>query len=174
MLDIRKLTRVVPDFPKPGIGFFDITTVLKNGAAFRQVIDGFYHRFQHIACDRIAGIESRGFVFAAALAYKMDKGLILIRKPGKLPSETYSAEYQLEYGTDAVEMHADAVEEGMKVLVVDDLLATGGTAAAACSLIEKAGGTVAGAAFMIELDFLRGRDKLRQYDVYSMIHIEEE
>lgn len=174
MLDIRKLTRVVQDFPKPGIGFFDITTVLKDGPAFHQVIDELYNRFKDADFERIAGTESRGFIYAAAMAYKMSKGLILIRKPGKLPADTIKEEYALEYGTDAVEMHTDAVDKGMRILVLDDLLATGGTAKATCALIEKAGGVVAGVGFMIELDFLKGRDKLKKYDIYSLMHVEDE
>lgn len=174
MEDLLKLIRVVPDFPKPGIGFFDITTLLKDAEGFRQVIDEFYQHYKDVKIDRIAGIESRGFVFASALAYKMGKGLILLRKPGKLPAEKYRAEYSLEYGTDAVEMHTDAVEKGMSILVIDDLLATGGTAGAACVLVEKAGGTVAGVGFVIELAFLKGRDKLEGYEVFVIIKVESE
>ncbi|MFC1561383.1 adenine phosphoribosyltransferase [candidate division KSB1 bacterium] len=174
MLNIREKIRVVQDFPKQGIGFFDITTLLKDGPAFRQVIDEFHREYRDTEFDRIAGTESRGFVFAAALAYKMNKGMIPVRKPGKLPAETYREEYALEYGTDAVEMHRDAVELGMNVLVIDDLLATGGTALATCRLIEKAGGSVAGVGFMIELGFLNGRQQLENYDLYSMLRIEEE
>ena len=173
MIDLRKMTRIVPDFPKPGIGFFDVTTVLKDGPAFQQVVDTLYDRFKNLQIDKITGIEARGFVYAAALAYKMEKGLILVRKPGKLPAETFRQEYALEYGTDAVEMHKDAVGQGEKILVIDDLLATGGTVTATCKLIEEAGGTVAGIGFMIELDFLHGRDKLKKYDIFSIINIEE-
>ena len=174
MIDIRKKTRVVQDFPKPGIGFFDITTVLKDGPAFHQVINDIHSHFSTTVIDKIAGIEARGFVFAAALGYKMNKGVILIRKPGKLPAGVYSEEYSLEYGTDAVEMHKDAIENGEHVLVVDDLLATGGTLSASCTLIQKAGGVVAGIGCMIELDFLRGRKKLPDVDIYSIVHIEGE
>lgn len=174
MIDIQKLTRIVPDFPKPGIGFFDITTVLKDGPAFGQVIDSFYEVYREWDIDKIAGIEARGFVYASALAYKMKKGLILVRKPGKLPSEVLHHEYELEYGTDSVEMHKDAVEHDEKVLVIDDLLATGGTAEATCKLVEQAGGIVAGVGFMIELCFLNGRNKLKNHDIYSMLLIEEE
>ena len=174
MIDIRKIIRVVPDFPKQGINFFDITTVLQEAAAFQQVIDTMCSRFTHISIDNIAGVEARGFVYAAALAYKMNKGVILIRKQGKLPAETIRQEYELEYATDAVEMHRDAVKPGEKILVVDDLLATGGTVGASCRLIEQAEGEVAGIAFMVELDFLNGRDKLRKYDVFSIVHIKEE
>ncbi len=174
MLDIEKQIRAVKDFPKPGIIFFDITTVLTNGPAFRQVIDTFCEQYKDVDFDSIAGIESRGFIFASPMAYKMNKELILIRKPGKLPYDTISEEYELEYGTDSVEMHTDSVENGKKVLVIDDLLATGGTALAACNLIEKAGGTVAGVGFMIELAFLNGIKKLVEYDTYSMIRFDEE
>lgn len=174
MIDIQKLTRIVPDFPKPGIGFFDITTVLKDGPAFGQVIDSFYEVYRKRDIDKIVGIEARGFVYASALAYKMKKGLILVRKPGKLPSEVLHHEYELEYGTDSVEMHKDAVEHDEKVLVIDDLLATGGTAEATCKLVEQAGGIVAGVGFMIELCFLNGRNKLKNHDIYSMLLIEEE
>jgi adenine phosphoribosyltransferase len=172
--DIREKIRIVQDFPKPGIGFFDITTMLKDGTAFRQAINNLYERYRDTGIDKIGGIEARGFVFAAVLAYKMRKGLVLIRKPGKLPAETLRKEYALEYGSDAVEMHTDAVEKGEKILMIDDLLATGGTVGAACSLIEQAGGTIAGVGFLIELDFLKGREKLKKYGVYSMIHIEKE
>jgi len=174
MSDLRSKLRTIPDFPKPGILFFDITTLLTDAVAFRETIDRFYERYKDTEFDRIAGTESRGFIYASALAYKMNKGVILIRKPGKLPAETYQEEYALEYGTDAIEMHRDAVGENMKVLVIDDLLATGGTALATCKLVEKAGGKVAGIGFVIELDFLKGADKLQDYDVFSMIHIENE
>jgi len=172
MENIRDMLRIVPDFPKPGIGFVDITTVLKNGNAFRNVIDEFYNHYKNINVDRIIGIESRGFIFASVLAYVWNKGVIPVRKPGKLPADTYKAEYSLEYGTDAVEIHKDAVEKGMNILIIDDLLATGGTAQATCKLVEQAGGIVAGTGFMIELAFLNGREKLTDYDIYSMIIIE--
>ncbi|MFC1513654.1 adenine phosphoribosyltransferase [candidate division KSB1 bacterium] len=173
-MDIKKMTRVVQDFPKPGIGFFDITTVLKDKDAFKQVIDTMSDYFKDHKFTKIAGTEARGFVYASALAYKMNKGLILIRKPGKLPADTYKYEYSLEYGSDAVEMHKDAVENGENILVIDDLLATGGTIDATCKLIEKAGGIVAGVGFMIELDFLKGRDKIDKYDVFSILNISDE
>ena len=171
MIDIQKLTRIVPDFPKPGIGFFDITTVLKDGPAFGQVIDSFYEVYKDRDIDKIAGIEARGFVYASALAYKLKKGLILVRKPGKLPSEVLHHEYELEYGTDSVEMHKDAVEHDENILVIDDLMATGGTAEATCKLVEQAGAIVAGVGFMIELCFLNGRNKLKNHDIYSMLKI---
>ena len=174
MIDIRKLIRIVPDFPKPGIGFFDITTLLKNKQGFQEVIDTFSDHFKDLDFDKIAGVEARGFVFASALAYKMNKGLILIRKPGKLPAETFSQEYELEYGADAVEMHKDAVEPSEKIVVIDDLIATGGTVKAACKLIENAGGEVAGIGFMIELCLLKGIDKLKKYNIYSMLKIEDD
>lgn len=174
MIDIRKLIRIVPDFPKPGIGFFDITTLLKDKQGFQEVIDTFANHFKDFDFDKISGVEARGFVFASALAYKMNKGLILIRKPGKLPAETFSQEYELEYGADAVEMHKDAVEPSEKIVVIDDLIATGGTVKAACKLIENAGGEVAGIGFMIELCFLKGIDKLKKYNIYSMLKIEDD
>ena len=174
MIDIRKLIRIVPDFPKPGIGFFDITTLLKDKQGFQEVIDAFSDHFKDFDFDKIAGVEARGFVFASALAYKMNKGLILIRKPGKLPAETFSQKYELEYGADALEMHKDAVEPGEKIVVIDDLIATGGTVKAACRLIENAGGEVAGIGFMIELCFLKGIDKLKKYNIYSMLKIEDD
>ncbi len=172
--ELKDKLRVVQDFPKPGIGFFDITTLLKDGPAFVEAVDMFSNHFNNYSFTKIAGIEARGFVFASALAYKMGKGVILIRKPGKLPAGTVREEYELEYGTDAVEMHTDAVGNGENILVIDDLLATGGTVSATCRLIEHAGGIVSGVGFLIELDFLKGRDKLQKYYIYSMIHISDE
>jgi len=173
MTDIRKLTRIVPDFPKKGVGFFDITTVLKDEKGFQDVIDTMSDRFKFFDIDKIAGIEARGFVFASALAYAMEKGLILIRKPGKLPAEKFRQRYKLEYGADAVEMHKDAVEPGENILVIDDLLATGGTVEATCKLIKKAGGEIAGIGFMIELCFLNGIEKIKQHHVYSILKIKK-
>ena len=169
MIDIQKLTRIVPDFPKPGIGFFDITTVLKDGPAFRQVIDSFYEVYRERDIDKIAGIEARGFVYASALAYKLKKGLILVRKPGKLPSEVLHHEYALEYGTDSVEMHKDAVEHDENILVIDDLLATGGTMEATVRLVEQCGAEIIELAFLIELTALKGRERLAPHPVISLI-----
>jgi adenine phosphoribosyltransferase len=168
-MDLEKKIRNIPDFPAKGILFRDITTLLKNPQAFKYVIDNFAQRYQSTPIDMIAGIEARGFILASTLAYKLNKGFIPIRKPGKLPAETISAAYSLEYGTDRIEMHADAVTSGTKVLLVDDLLATGGTMKAACELVERAGGEVIETSFLIELLSLNGRDKLREYNVFSMI-----
>ncbi len=160
MLNLKDYIRNIPDFPKPGIIFRDITTALKKPDVFRQIIDEIYFNFKDENIDYIAAIESRGYLFGAPLAYKLGAGLVIIRKPGKLPSKVERIEYELEYGTDSLEIHQDAVEPGKRVLVVDDLLATGGTICAACKLIEKIGGIVAGTAFLIELDNLKGKTHL--------------
>lgn len=160
MLNLKDYIRNIPDFPKPGIIFRDITTALKKPNVFRQIIDEIYFNFKDENIDYIAAIESRGYLFGAPLAYKLGAGLVIIRKPGKLPSKVERIEYELEYGTDSLEIHQDAVEPEKRVLVVDDLLATGGTICAACKLIEKIGGIVAGTAFLIELDNLKGKTHL--------------
>lgn len=160
MLNLKDYIRNIPDFPKPGIIFRDITTALKKPNVFRQIIDEIYFNFKDENIDYIAAIESRGYLFGAPLAYKLGAGLVIIRKPGKLPSKVERIEYELEYGTDSLEIHQDAVEPGKRVLVVDDLLATGGTICAASKLIEKIGGIVAGTAFLIELDNLKGKTHL--------------
>lgn len=160
MLNLKDYIRNIPDFPKPGIIFRDITTALKKPDVFRQIIDEIYFNFKDEDIDYIAAIESRGYLFGAPLAYKLGAGLVIIRKPGKLPSKVERIEYELEYGTDSLEIHQDAVEPGKRVLVVDDLLATGGTICAACKLIEKIGSIVAGTAFLIELDNLKGKTHL--------------
>lgn len=160
MLNLKDYIRNIPNFPKPGIIFRDITTALKKPDVFRQIIDEIYFNFKDEDIDYIAAIESRGYLFGAPLAYKLGAGLVIIRKPGKLPSKVERIEYELEYGTDSLEIHQDAVEPGKRVLVVDDLLATGGTICAACKLIEKIGGIVAGTAFLIELDNLKGKTHL--------------
>lgn len=157
---LQNKIRSIPDFPKKGIIFKDITTLLKDAEAFREVIDVFYEQFKGQGIDYVAAVESRGYLFGAPLAYKLGAGLVIIRKPGKLPAAVERIEYDLEYGTDALEIHKDSVEPGKKVLVIDDLLATGGTVSAACRLVKKVGGTVAAAAFMIELQDLGGRSKL--------------
>jgi len=169
--DLKQFIRAVPDWPKPGILFYDITTLLKNGAAFARVIDLLADHYLQagIKVDLVAGIEARGFIFGPALAYRLQAGFVPIRKPKKLPALTVSAKYALEYGTDTVEMHRDAVEPGQSVLIVDDLIATGGTAAAAAQLVESVGGRVAGLAFILELLFLPGRGKLAGYDVFSLL-----
>jgi adenine phosphoribosyltransferase len=164
----------VPDFPKPGILFYDITTLFLEPAALRTAIDGLaeYGRSQGI--DHVVSAEARGFVLGGAVAAACDAGFILARKPGKLPREVTSVKYQLEYGVDTLEVHADAIAGGARVLVHDDLLATGGTAAALCELVEEAGGVVAGCAFVIELSFLGGRERLSGYDVHSLLAYDSE
>jgi len=173
-MELADYIRNVPDFPKKGIGFKDITTLLKEGNAFRETIDLIFNYFQTSGIDSIAGIEARGFILGAALSYKWNKGFIPLRKPGKLPAETIKEEYSLEYGTDAIEMHTDAVQKGDRILLVDDLLATGGTIKAACNLIEKCEGIIAGIALLVELDFLKGRDKISHYNILSLIHYDSE
>ena len=167
--DLKGAIRDIPDFPKKGIIFKDITTLLTRGDLFRKVIDEFASRYSAMKIQKVVGIESRGFIFGSALAYKLGAGIVPVRKKGKLPHKTVAATYQLEYGTDTLEMHADALDGGSRVLVVDDLLATGGTAKATAQLIKKVGGTIAGYAFLIELLFLKGRKNLDGYEVYSLI-----
>jgi len=168
--DLKALIREVPDFPKPGILFYDITTLLKDPGGLKAVIDRLKERYAGTGVDVVIGIEARGFIFAPALAYALGVGFVPVRKPKKLPAATQRVEYALEYGTDALEIHADAIQPGQKVLIVDDVLATGGTAAAVARLVETVGGRVAGLGFVIELDFLHGRQKLDGFDVYSMLH----
>jgi adenine phosphoribosyltransferase len=169
MQDLKELVRDVPDFPKKGIIFKDITTLLKEGWALKKVIDIFVEYYQGKGIDRIVSMESRGFPLGAALAYKMGIGIALVRKAGKLPAETVKATYQLEYGTDSLELHRDSINPGMKVSLVDDLLATGGTAKAVIDLVKKLNGEIAGFGFLIELSFLSGREKLKGYDLFSII-----
>ena len=159
----------IPDFPKPGIVFRDVTPVFLDPGALRVAIDGLARYARAVDAEFVVSAEARGFVLGAAVAVAVGAGFILARKPGKLPREVSSVEYQLEYGIDALEVHADAIRDGARVLVHDDLLATGGTAAALCGLVEQAGGVVAGCAFVIELEFLRGRERLSRYDVHSLI-----
>jgi len=169
VVDLKKTIREIPDFPKPGINFYDVSTLFRNAAAFRTAVDTMVERFRGEPVDAIAGIEARGFVLAAAMAYRMESGLILVRKKGKLPADTEAESYTLEYGTAEVEMHRDAVEKEQRILVVDDLLATGGTAAATGRLVRRLGGRLQGYAFMVELDFLSGREKLDSDNVFSLI-----
>lgn len=157
---VKEKIRAVPDFPKKGIIFRDITTGLKDAETLQVMVDYLCDQYKDCKIDYIAGIESRGFIFGMPMAYKLDCGFIPVRKPNKLPAETIKESYDLEYGSDSIEIHADAIEKGANVLVVDDLLATGGTAQAACKLVKKAGGNLVGAAFLIELEALNGRDKL--------------
>ena len=170
MDNLKSLIREVPDFPKPGINFYDITTLLKDPDGFHEAIEALRRHYAGKGIRTVAGIEARGFIFAPALAYALNAGFVPIRKAKKLPARTERVEYSLEYGTDSVEVHIDAIEPGQKVLIVDDVLATGGTAAAAAKLVEKLGGQVAGLGFVIELDFLSGRKKLAAYDVDSLMH----
>ena len=161
MIDLESRIRAIPNFPIDGIIFRDITTLLQDGEAFRAAIDRLHDQIKDLAVDVVVGMESRGFIFAAPLAYKLGVGFVPVRKLGKLPSETLSVEYELEYGTNTLEIHRDAIQKGQRVLVVDDLLATGGTVGAAAKLIEKLGAKVEAVSFLIELDFLNGREKLK-------------
>jgi adenine phosphoribosyltransferase len=169
MFDFDKHIRSIPNFPKKGIVFRDITTLLKNPEAFRASVDILCEHFNDSGVNVIVGPESRGFIFGAAMAYKMGVSFVPVRKPGKLPAETESESYELEYGTDTIEIHKDAIKPGSKVLMVDDLLATGGTMEAACRLVEKLGGEVVGVGFLIELSFLKGREKLGKYPIYTLV-----
>ncbi len=169
MENLKKLIREVPDFPKPGINFYDITTLLKDAAGFEETIDQMTETCRGMNIDTVIGIETRGFIFGAPLAYQLGVGFVPVRKPKKLPAEKVSVSYDLEYGQDTLEMHRDAVGEGHKVLIVDDLLATGGTAKAVVELVEGVGGKVAGLLFAVELTFLGGREKLAGYNVKSLV-----
>lgn len=174
MAELQNYVRTVMDFPKEGIGFKDITTLIKDGDAFKRSIDELAAAFEGAGVELVVGTESRGFIFGAALAYKLGVGLVTVRKPGKLPAETIREEYSLEYGTDAIEVHKDAIQPGQKVLIIDDLLATGGTIAATAKLVERLGAEIVGLGFLIELDFLNAREKLKKYKVESLIHYDSE
>ena len=167
--ELERSIRTVPDFPRVGISYKDVTPLIEDGTALHAAVDALATATDGLAYDRILSAEARGFVFGTALAYRARKGLILARKPNKLPRETILAYYDLEYGTDSLEIHTDSIHPGTRILVADDLLASGGTARAMCQLVENAGGTVAGVAFLIELSYLKGRDRLRPYDVISVI-----
>ncbi|WP_113675537.1 adenine phosphoribosyltransferase [Vallitalea guaymasensis] len=169
-MDLKTLIREVPDFPKEGILFYDITTILQNPEGLKASIDQIQAKLEGIEFDYIVGPESRGFIFGVPVAYNTGKGFLPIRKAGKLPYKTKSKEYALEYGTATIEMHIDAIKPGDKVVIIDDLLATGGTSKATVELIESLGGEVVKLVYLIELDFLKGRDKLKNYDVDSIIH----
>jgi len=171
---LKKYIRSIKDFPKEGIMFRDITTLLMEPEAFNKALDELFSFTDRVKIDKVVGIESRGFIFGSLLAQKLDVGFILARKPGKLPAETVSVTYQLEYGEDKIEMHKDAINPGDKVLLHDDLLATGGTAEAVTKLIEKLGGEVVQISFLVELSFLNGRDKLDGYDIKSLIVYDDE
>ena len=173
-MNLVSVIRNVPDFPKKGIMFRDITTVLQNKEALQFCIDSLYEQYKNAGIQKVVGIESRGFILGAALAYKLGVGFVPIRKPGKLPSAKIKQEYQLEYGTDAMELHTDAIAKGERVLLHDDLLATGGTIGAACSLIEKLSGNIVSLSFIIELSFLQPRLKLSKYNIFSLVQYDSE
>src|ERR1700723_1373580 len=167
---LKTLIRTVPDFPKPGILFYDITTVLKDKAGFATLIDAFAQYYIGKEIDLVLGIEARGFIFGPALAYRLNAGFVPVGKPKKLPSEVLQWKYELEYGHDTLEIHKDAIQPGQRILICDDLLATGGTAKAAAAMVESLGGKICGMGFVVELDGLKGRDKLKGYDVFSLLH----
>jgi adenine phosphoribosyltransferase len=173
MDELKKLIREVPDYPKPGILFYDLTTILKDKRGFHMLVDRLCEHYNGHTIDLVAGIEARGFIFAPALAYRMGAGFVPVRKPKKLPAKTRSVSYALEYGSDALELHEDAIRPGDRVIVCDDLLATGGTAAATVKLVEELGGKVEGLAFAVELTFLKGRAKLQGLDVFSLIQYDK-
>jgi adenine phosphoribosyltransferase len=173
-IELLQKIRSVPDFPKKGIVFRDITTLIRDKNAFQQTVDLLADRYRHAGIDKVVSIEARGFIFGAPLAYVLHTGFVPVRKPGKLPAAVMRQEYSLEYGTDAIEMHTDAIVPGENVLLLDDLLATGGTIRAACDLVQRAGGHIVGLAFLIELSFLHGRDRLKEYDIYSVLEYDRE
>jgi adenine phosphoribosyltransferase len=168
-MDLAEMIRDVPDFPKEGIVFKDITTLIKDAQAFKQAVDILADHYAGQEIDLVVAVEARGYIFGAPVAYQLGAGFVPVRKVGKLPAETVREEYELEYGTDSVEMHRDAIQPGQKVLIVDDLIATGGSAAATARLVERLGGEVVGIAFLIELAFLSGVEKLEGYDVFTVI-----
>jgi adenine phosphoribosyltransferase len=170
---LKKLIREVPDFPKKGILFYDITTLLKDRLGFASLIDALSEHYLEKDIDLVLGMEARGFIFGPALAYRLNAGFVPVRKPGKLPAATARVEYELEYGTNTLEIHKDAIHKGQRVIIVDDLLATGGTAAATVKLAQSLGAEIAGLGFVVELDFLKGREKLRGADVFSLLHYHE-
>src|SRR5579862_2814005 len=170
---LKKLIREVPDFPKKGILFYDITTLLKDKTGLATLIDALAEHYIKQDVDLVLGMEARGFIFAPALAYRLNAGFVPLRKPGKLPAATVKFDYALEYGTNTLEIHQDAIQKGQRVLIVDDLLATGGTASATAKLASSLGAEIAGLGFVVELDFLNGRDLLKGYDVFSLLHYSE-
>jgi adenine phosphoribosyltransferase len=170
---LKKLIREIPDFPKKGILFYDITTLLKDKVGFATLIDALAEFYLRKDIDLVLGIEARGFIFGPALAYRLNAGFVPVRKPGKLPADTAKYDYALEYGTGTLEIHKDAIQKGQRVIIVDDLLATGGTAEATAKLATSLGAEIAGLGFVVELDFLKGREKLRQYDVYSLLRYDK-
>ena len=170
--DLKKLIREVPDFPKPGILFYDITTLLKDKLGFARLIDALTEHYINHDIDLVLGIEARGFIFGPALAYRLNAGFIPVRKPKKLPGEVLQWKYDLEYGQDTLEIHKDAIKPGQRVMICDDLLATGGTAKATADMASQLGGNICGMGFVVELDGLKGREKLKGYDVFSLLHYE--
>lgn len=168
-MDYKRMIREVPDFPKPGILFYDITTLLKDAQGFRQIFDELTSKYRNQGISKIVSIESRGFILGSPLAYHLGTGFVPVRKPGKLPADTFEVKYNLEYGSTSLAIHRDAIQIGERVLIVDDLLATGGTAAATVHLIRQLGGEIVSLAFLVELQFLKGREKLNGCDVHSMI-----
>jgi adenine phosphoribosyltransferase len=170
---LKKLIREIPDFPKPGILFYDITTLLKDKLGFATLIDALAEHYIGKDIDLVLGMEARGFIFGPAVAYRLNAGFIPVRKPGKLPAATTKYDYTLEYGTNTLEIHEDAITRGQRVVIVDDLLATGGTAEATAKLAEMAGAKIVGLGFVIELDFLHPREKLKGYDVFSLLHYDK-
>jgi adenine phosphoribosyltransferase len=170
---LKKLIREVPDFPKPGILFYDITTLLKDKQGFATLVDQLSEHYIGKDIDLVLGMEARGFIFAPALAYRLNAGFVPVRKPGKLPALTAKYDYALEYGTNTLEIHKDAIQNGQRVIIVDDLLATGGTAEATAKLASSLGAEIAGLGFVVELDFLKGRNKLQGYDVMSLLHYDK-
>ena len=171
---LKNIIRTVPDFPKPGINFFDITTLLADAEAFALACQAMADPYRNQNIDLVVGAESRGFIFGAAVARELNVGFIPVRKPGKLPAQTIAQEYELEYGTDKLEIHADAIQNGQRILMVDDLLATGGTMQAACRMVEQLGGKIVGISFLIELTFLPGRTKLTDYPLHCLIAYDAE
>ncbi len=169
MEQLKAAIREIPDWPKKGILFYDVTTLLKDAASFHQAVDALIAPYRNEPVDIVLGVEARGFIFAPTVAYALNAGFVPVRKPGKLPADKYRVEYDLEYGTDSLEIHRDAIRPGQRVLIVDDLIATGGTAKAVADIVEKMGGAVVGLAFLVELDFLHGRDKLTRYNVTSIL-----
>ena len=170
---LKKFIREVPDFPKPGILFYDITTLLKDKSGLAQLIDSLSEHYLDQRVDLVLGMEARGFIFGPAVAYRLNAGFIPVRKPGKLPAATAKFDYALEYGTNTLEIHTDAIKRGQRVIIVDDLLATGGTAEATTKLAASCGAEIVGLGFVVELDFLNGRDKLGGYDIFSLLHYDK-
>ncbi|MBN2135587.1 MAG: adenine phosphoribosyltransferase [Acidobacteria bacterium] len=169
MDELRNSIRDIPDFPKAGILFKDITTLLIDPVMFKKAVDALYDKYKDMKIDKVLGIEARGFIFAPMLAYKLNAGFVPVRKPGKLPAATKSISYDLEYGTDSLEIHEDAIKKGDNIIIIDDLLATGGTAEAVVKLVKELGGNVLGTGFVIELEFLNGRSKLEGTDVFTLV-----